>query len=311
MKWSVTTKEPFCFHKCPSFYIVHLPMSPLQSQLPSQIKHPFWFSENSFVLQSSTWCCIIYEMFYDFSNTKWTLFSINSYNNNRKGNYFPLKENINRYTLCFHIQSNGEFTSLSSIPAEKAMAPYSSTPAWEIPWMEESGRLQSMGSLRVRHDWATSLSCFTFMHWRRKWQPTPVFLPGEPRDGGAWWAAVYGVAQSQTRLKWLSSSSSKAFQRFWERMTHIFSRYPLCLAVSASSEFIKFVGHHVDGISIQVHVKTNLICSYLRLRPVTKITITHLPIYMSLLFAWKTEGKKKTLKQILIYHWNTKITLAK
>ena len=52
------------------------------------------------------------------------------------------------------------------------------------------------------------LSLFTFMHWRRKWQPTPVFLPGESRDGGAWWAAIYGVAQSQTRLKWLSSSSS-------------------------------------------------------------------------------------------------------
>ena len=49
---------------------------------------------------------------------------------------------------------------------------------------------------------------FTFMHWRRKWQPTPVFLPGESQDGGAWWAAVYGVAQSWTRLKRLSSSSS-------------------------------------------------------------------------------------------------------
>ena len=50
---------------------------------------------------------------------------------------------------------------------------------WKIPWMEEPGRLQSMGSLRVGLDWATSLSLFTFMHWRRKWQPTPVFLPGE------------------------------------------------------------------------------------------------------------------------------------
>ena len=62
---------------------------------------------------------------------------------------------------------------------EKAMAPHSSTLAWKIPWTEEPGRLQSMGSLRVRHDWATSLSLSTFMHWRRKWQPTPVFLPGE------------------------------------------------------------------------------------------------------------------------------------
>ena len=59
------------------------------------------------------------------------------------------------------------------------MAPLSSTLAWEIPWTEEPGRLQSMGSLRVRHDWVTSLSLFTFMHWRRKWHPTPVFLPGE------------------------------------------------------------------------------------------------------------------------------------
>ena len=59
------------------------------------------------------------------------------------------------------------------------MAPHSSALAWEIPWTEEPGKLQSMGSRRVRHDWATSLSLFTFLHWRRKWQPTPVFLPGE------------------------------------------------------------------------------------------------------------------------------------
>ena len=59
------------------------------------------------------------------------------------------------------------------------MATHSSTLAWKIPWMEEPGRLQSMGSLRVRHDWVTSLSLFTFMHWRRQWKPTPVLLPGE------------------------------------------------------------------------------------------------------------------------------------
>ena len=62
---------------------------------------------------------------------------------------------------------------------EKAMAAHSSTLAWKIPWTEEPSGLQSMGSLRVGHDWPTSLSLFTFMHWRRKWQPTPVFLPGE------------------------------------------------------------------------------------------------------------------------------------
>ena len=66
-----------------------------------------------------------------------------------------------------------------------ALAPHSSTLAWKIPWTEEPGRLQSTGSLRVDHNWATSLSLFTFMHWRRKWQPTPVFLPGESQGRGS------------------------------------------------------------------------------------------------------------------------------
>ena len=68
---------------------------------------------------------------------------------------------------------------------EKTMAPHFSTLAWKIPSAEEPGRLQSMGSLRVGHDWATSLSFFTFMHWRKKWQPTPVFLPGESQGRGS------------------------------------------------------------------------------------------------------------------------------
>ena len=67
----------------------------------------------------------------------------------------------------------------------KAMAPHSSTLAWKIPWMEKPGRMQSMGSWRVGHDWATSLSLFTSMPWRRKWQPTPVFLPGESQGWGS------------------------------------------------------------------------------------------------------------------------------
>ena len=65
------------------------------------------------------------------------------------------------------------------------MAPQSSILALKIPWTEEPGWLQSMGSLRVGHDWVTSLSLFTFMHWRRKWQPTPVFLPGESQGWGS------------------------------------------------------------------------------------------------------------------------------
>ena len=138
------------------------------------------------------------------------------------------------------------------------MAPHSRTLAWKIPWTEEPGGLRSTGSLRVGHDWATSLSLFPFMHWGRKRQPTPGLVPGKshgrrnlvgcsppgcwgsdtterfhfhfslscigkgngnplqcsclenPRDGGAWWAAVYGVAQSWTRLKQGSSSSSSS-----------------------------------------------------------------------------------------------------
>ena len=65
------------------------------------------------------------------------------------------------------------------------MAPHSSTLAWKIPWMEEPGGLLSMGLRGVRHDRATSLSLFTFMHWRRKWQPTPVFLPRESQGRGS------------------------------------------------------------------------------------------------------------------------------
>ena len=65
------------------------------------------------------------------------------------------------------------------------MAAHSSTLAWKFPWTEEPGGLQSMGSRRVGHDWATSFSLFTFMHWRRKWQPTPVFLPGESQGRGS------------------------------------------------------------------------------------------------------------------------------
>ena len=81
------------------------------------------------------------------------------------------------------------------------MAPHSSTLAWKILWMEKPGRLQSMRSLRVGHDWVTSLSLFTFLHWRRKWQPTPVFLPGESHGqrslvGYNWFQIGKGVCQS-------------------------------------------------------------------------------------------------------------------
>ena len=94
------------------------------------------------------------------------------------------------------------FTSLGRLTA-----PHSSTPAWEIPWTEEPGGLQSMGSLRVGHNWATSLSLLCIGEGNGN--PLQCSCLENPRDRGTWWAAVYGVTQSQTRLKRLSSSSSE------------------------------------------------------------------------------------------------------
>ena len=83
-------------------------------------------------------------------------------------------------TLLYHI------TCIPLISLSKTLFRFFySTLAWKIPWTEEPGRLQSMRSLRVRHDWATSLSLFSFMRWRRKWQLTPVFLPGESQGWGS------------------------------------------------------------------------------------------------------------------------------
>ena len=87
------------------------------------------------------------------------------------------------------------------------MAPHTSTLAWKIPWTEEPGGLQSMGSLGVTTEqlhFHFSLSCIG----EENGNPLQCSSLENPRDGGAWWAAVYGVAQSRTRLKRLSSNSS-------------------------------------------------------------------------------------------------------
>ena len=84
------------------------------------------------------------------------------------------------------------------------MAPDCSTLAWKVPWMDEPGRLQFIGSLRVWYDWTTSLSCIG----EGNGNPLQCSYLENPRDGGAWWAAICGVTQSQTWLKRLSSSSS-------------------------------------------------------------------------------------------------------
>ena len=113
-------------------------------------------------------------------------------------------------TRSWGLSHNAELMSriawLQTHDSEKAMAPHSSTLAWKIPWTEEPGRLQSMGLLRVGHDWVTSLSLSCI--GKGNGNPLQCSCLENPRDGGAWWAAVYGVAQSRTWLKWLSSSSS-------------------------------------------------------------------------------------------------------
>ena len=89
---------------------------------------------------------------------------------------------------------------------EKATATHFSSLAWKIPWAEEPGLLQSMWLRRVGHDWATSLSLSCI--GERNGSPLQCSYLENPRDGRAWWAAICGVTQSQTRLKRLSSSSS-------------------------------------------------------------------------------------------------------
>ena len=90
------------------------------------------------------------------------------------------------------------FNMLSTLVGE-GNGPHFSTLAWKIPWTEEPGGLQSMESLRVGLNWATSLSLFTFLHWRRKWQPTPVFLPGESQGRGSLvGCCLWGHTKSET-----------------------------------------------------------------------------------------------------------------
>ena len=89
-------------------------------------------------------------------------------------------------------------------PIQKAMALQYS--CLENSMDGEPGRLQSMGSLRDGHNWATSFSLLLSCIGEGNGNPLQCSFLENPRDGGAWWAAVYGVAQSQTRLKWLSST---------------------------------------------------------------------------------------------------------
>jgi len=116
------------------------------------------------------------------------------------------------------------------------MATHSSTLAWKIPWTEEPDRLQSMGSRRVGHGWATSLSCIG----EGNGSPLQCSCLENPRGGGAWWAAIYGVAQSQTWLKWLSSSIHMSYFKSWKMM-------PWKCCTQYASKFGKLNSGHRTG----------------------------------------------------------------
>ena len=121
--------------------------------------------------------------------------------------------------------------------SEKVMAAHSSTLAWKIPWMEEPGRLQSMGLRRVGHDWATSLSLSCIGEGNGN--PPQCSCLENPRDGGAWWAAIYGVAQSQTWLKWLSSSNNSNIWNVFIFFSCFFiSLYHICLFICVVGKFL-------------------------------------------------------------------------
>ena len=172
------------------------------------------------------------------------------------------------------------FTVLSSWSSEKATAPHSSTPAWKSPWTEGPGGLQSTGSLGVGRDWATSL----------------LFLPGESRDGGAWRAAVYGVAQSQTRLKRLSSSSCSSLSQLSFHGTSVVVLISWLKSVSAMileskkrksvtvSTFPPSIYHAVMGPDAMILVFWML--SFKPAFSLSSFTLYFLPLYRYHLHMW-------------------------
>ena len=119
------------------------------------------------------------------------------------------------------------------------MAPHSSTLAWKIPWTEEVGRLQSMGSLRSGQTeqlhFQFSLSCIG----EGNGNLLQCSCLENLKDGGAWWASISGVAQSRTRLKQLSSSSSSV--EIWP-VKGMQKHYPPLL-----SSFTLLWHHRLDG----------------------------------------------------------------
>ena len=163
------------------------------------------------------------------------------------------------------------------------MAPHFSTLAWKVAWMEEPGRLPSMGSLRVGNNWATSLSLFLSCIGEGNGNPLQCSCLENPRDGGAWWAAVYGVAQSQTRLKWLSSSS-----RLYSLVSEVIFHY-CCHILFVRSQSLSPPTFKNRGLPKGMHTRT-----WEKLRSILEGYLAHLAQAGNLSKrSWPKKKKKK------------------
>ena len=128
------------------------------------------------------------------------------------------------------------------------MAPHSSILAWRIPWTEEPGGLLSMGSHRVEHDWS-NLACMHACIGEGNGNPLQYFCLENPRGRRAWLATVYGVTQSRTQLKQLTSSSSRVSEGYenvdWEEIYEdpvdiiLLFTYTFCQLMAIVAEWVR------------------------------------------------------------------------
>ena len=168
------------------------------------------------------------------------------------------------------------------------MAPHSSTLAWKIPWMGEPGRLQSMRPLRVGHDWATSLSLFNSMHWRRKWQPTPVFLPGESQGRGSLVGChLWGRTESDTtEATWRQPQTLKLWFAAVQLLSHVrlfatpwtIARQAL-LSLTASRSLLKLMA--IESVMLSNHlILYHLLLLLLSIFPSIKVFSSELALHI-------------------------------
>ena len=181
------------------------------------------------------------------------------------------------------------------------MAPHSSTVARKTAWMEEPGGLQSMGSLRVRHDWLTSLSLSTFMHWRRKWQPNPVFLPGESHGQRSLvGCSPWGRTESDTtEATWQQEGEYSEF----------FSKYPILALLNVYQVYMEL---HFQGISHSVVSDSlwpnrpqpnRLLCSWDCLGKNTRVSCHFLCQGIFWLRDWSCISSVSCINRQILYHW--------